>query len=51
MNITSIIAIICITALLALAVANGINGAMMAGGIAIIAALGGYKIGQKRPPK
>lgn len=50
MNPASVIAIICITALLAVAIANNINGAMLAGGIAIIAALGGYKIGQKRPP-
>jgi len=39
-----IIAIICITGLIALAIANGINGALLASGLAIIGGLGGYEI-------
>ncbi|MBA7684292.1 hypothetical protein ES703_92683 [subsurface metagenome] len=42
MPITPIIAIICITALEIVAIANGINGATLAGSCAIIAGLGGY---------
>lgn len=53
MNIVTIIAIICITALLIVALANGFDGAMLAGGVAIIAGLGGWKAKQKlqKPPK
>lgn len=44
---TALIAIISITALLALALALGFNGTLLAGGIAIIAGLGGFTIGKK----
>jgi len=39
-----IVAVVCITGLLAFAIANGINGALMAGGFTIIGGLGGYEI-------
>lgn len=48
MPILGILAILCITALEVLALANGINGALLAGSIAVIAGLGGYEIGKKR---
>jgi len=47
LNITSIIAIICITALEVVAITQGINGALLAGSIAIIAGLGGYAVKRK----
>ena len=42
----AIVAIIAITALISLAVLKGINGAVLASGIAIIAGLGGYTLGK-----
>ena len=42
MSITAILAIICITALEIVALANSVNGALLAGSIAIIAGLGGW---------
>lgn len=51
MNPSTILAIICITALEIIALANGINGALLAGSIAIIAGLGGYAIKKKTTPK
>jgi len=51
MQIVTTIAILCITALEIIALANDINGALLAGSIAIIAGLGGYTAGKKRPPK
>lgn len=51
MNITSIIAILCITALEIVAIANNINGALLAGSIAIIAGLGGYAVKRKVKPQ
>ncbi|MBA7536654.1 hypothetical protein ES705_28918 [subsurface metagenome] len=58
MNIATILAILCITALEVIALCNGINGALLAGSIAIIAGLGGYqahrvvtkKKGNGKPP-
>ena len=50
-NMTSVIAIICITALLTVALANGFDGAMLAGGIAIIAGLAGFSIRKKFKPQ
>ncbi len=47
MNITAIIAIICITALEIVAITQGINGALLAGSIGIIAGLGGYAVKRK----
>jgi len=41
---TPIIAILCIAGLLALAVVNNINGALLASGFALIGGLGGYEI-------
>lgn len=51
MNITSIIAILSITILEIVAITQGINGALLAGSIAIIAGLGGYAAGNFRKPK
>jgi len=51
MNITSIIAILCITALEIVAIANNINGALLAGAIAVIAGLGGYAVRRKAKPE
>lgn len=48
MNIVSIIAILAIVALEIVAITQGINGALLAGSIAIIAGLGGYTAGKKR---
>ena len=44
MKWTPIIGIICITALLTVALVKGIDGALMASGFAIIGGLGGYEI-------
>lgn len=46
-----IIAMLLIAMLEIVAIANNINGALLAGSIAIIAGLGGYTAGKKRPPK
>jgi len=51
MNIVSIIAILAITALEIVAIANDVNGALLAGSIAIIAGLGGYAVKVKRKPQ
>ncbi|MBA7671403.1 hypothetical protein ES703_79561 [subsurface metagenome] len=51
MNITAVIAMFLIAGLLILAVVNHINGALLAGGIGIIAGLGGYLAAKKRPTK
>lgn len=42
----AIVAIIAITVLIALALLRGINGAVLATGMAIIAGLGGYTLGK-----
>lgn len=47
MNVASIIAILCITTLEIVAITQGINGALLAGSVAIIAGLGGYSIKRK----
>lgn len=47
MNIATILAILCITALEIVAIANDINGALLAGSIAIIAGLAGYAVKRK----
>jgi hypothetical protein len=47
LNTASILAMILITMLEIIALVNGINGALLAGGIAIIAGLGGYQVRQK----
>lgn len=46
--ITSIVAMLCITALAAIGMANGINGALFMSAIGIIGGLGGYAVGVKR---
>ena len=46
--VNSIIAILAITAILIVALANDINGVLLATGISAIAGLGGYIIGTKR---
>ena len=51
MNITAVIAILIIAMLEVIALVNQVNGALLAGSIAIIAGLGGYTVGKKRPPK
>ncbi|GAI08747.1 unnamed protein product [marine sediment metagenome] len=51
MNITTIIAMLLIAMLEVVAIVNEINGALLAGSIAIIAGLGGYTAGKKRQPK
>lgn len=47
MNITTILAIICVTALAIVGIANGLNGALLVGSSTIIAGLGGYAIKRK----
>ncbi|MBA7535784.1 hypothetical protein ES705_28042 [subsurface metagenome] len=47
MSIVTIVAILCITALEIVAVINNINGALLAGSIAIIAGLGGWSASKK----
>ena len=44
MKWTPIVAIICITGLLVLALVKGIDGALLASGFALIGGLGGYEI-------
>ena len=44
MKWTPIVAILCIAGLLAFAIANEINGAILASGFTIIGGLGGYEI-------
>jgi len=51
MNIATIVAILCITALEIIAITQGINGTLLAGSIAIIAGLGGYAVKVKRKPQ
>lgn len=51
MNVATIIAILCITALEIIALANNVNGAILAGSVAIIAGLGGFTAGKKTKPK
>lgn len=51
MNITAIIAMLLIAMLEVVALVNQVNGALLAGSIAIIAGLGGYSVAKKRPPK
>jgi len=46
----SIVALICVTALLAFALYQGIDGALLAGGVAVLAGLGGYVAPHKKPP-
>ena len=50
-DLTTIIAILAIVALEVVAITQGINGALLAGSIAIIAGLGGYQVGKKRKPQ
>ncbi len=51
MNIATIIAILCITALEVVAITQGVNGALLAGSIAVIAGLGGYAVKRKVKPE
>ena len=51
MNIATILAILCITALEIVAIANNIDGALLAGSIAVIAGLGGYAVKRKVKPQ
>ena len=44
MKWTPIVAILCITGLIAFALSLGINGVILAGGCTVIAGLGGYEI-------
>jgi len=44
MKWTPIVAMVCIAGLLALALVNEINGALLASGFALIGGLGGYEI-------
>jgi len=50
MNITAIIAMLLIAMLEVVALVNEINGALLAGSIAIIAGLGGYTARRKLKP-
>lgn len=50
MNTATILAILCITALEIVAITQGIDGALLAGAIAIIAGLGGYAVKRKVKP-
>lgn len=47
----TIVAIICITALLGFALWKEVNGAILSTGIAVIAGLGGYAIAKSKHPK
>ncbi|MBA7493219.1 hypothetical protein ES702_03785 [subsurface metagenome] len=47
----TIISIVAITALVGIAMWQGINGALLGFAIAAIAGLGGYEIGIRRKPK
>lgn len=47
-NLASIIAILCITILLVVALVLGFDGVALAGGIAVIAGLGGWSAHQKQ---
>lgn len=51
MNITTILAIICVTALAIVGIANGLDGALLVGSATIIAGLGGYAIKRKVKPE
>lgn len=42
------ISMVCITVLLTAALFQGINGVLLAGGIAALAGLGGYEVGKHR---
>jgi len=46
--VTAVVAMLCITALAAIALANGVDGAMFMSAIAIIGGLGGYAVGIKQ---
>lgn len=46
MKIAPLLSILCITALVAAAIAQDINGAVLSSGIAVIAGLGGYTLGR-----
>lgn len=48
MNWIGMIAIVAIFGLLAIALVNGINGAILASGIAVIGGIGGYMAGRRR---
>lgn len=48
MKAKTITAILCITALLALAICLGHNGALLASGSALIAGLAGYEVGKHK---
>lgn len=43
MFLTPVIAILCITAILVIAVANNVDGMLLAGGLTIIGGLGGWE--------
>ena len=49
-KLTPIIAILTIAGLITYALHLGINGVILAGGVAVIAALGGYVAPHKKPP-
>jgi len=51
MNVATILAILCITALEIVAITQGINGVLLAGAIGIIAGLGGYAVKRKVKPE
>lgn len=46
--ITTVVAMLCITALAAIGMANGIDGALYWTALSIIGGLGGYSVGVKR---
>ncbi|MBA7583889.1 hypothetical protein ES708_25840 [subsurface metagenome] len=46
-----VIAILCITGLEITALANDINGALLAAAIGLIAGLGGYEVKRRQKPK
>lgn len=47
----TIVAIICITLLLGIALWQGINGVLLSSGIALIAGLGGYAVAKSKQGK
>lgn len=44
----TIVAIICITLLLGIALWQGVNGALLSSGVAVIAGLGGYAVAKSK---
>ena len=51
MKAKTIVAILCITALLSLALLKGFDGALLTSGVAVIAGLAGFAVGKSKSTK